>query len=573
MTLRRRLLLGTAIIGGGVFGFQPFLRTRMESRLSELLGARVEIGDSKVSLVDGTISFRNLIVRSNNSIENTPGEPSKKIVSTIPLAAIHFDWKSLLYRNFKIDSLAASEIEWSLNDPTQRQIPIANELLGVPVLSPTTGSDVNSHLVAVVQPIKQRIRDVASKQSRSLLELSKRMESISSKLNAATIKPEAFNVLRENEKKIVEEVKRELPAIKQLMAESRNDFKESEKAIVAMRQTAKTNLLALISDPIDSVTFDLSSAALELARVAVAKEWNRQRPIVAAAIESLSMLNDPRSLHIDEETASQDRTVSRKDEPLPQIPDRFTSVGVGKARGWMRFPHPQTPTRIPFEFQWRNLSSTEYERVRRPTATLILNHLDSDMKSEKWTCTAEKSIPPQSMAAQVQVWSERSTSAGSNSTIRLQHSNHGWSSSLIIPLKNCMECLPSRTDSLAAEFNAADTMTIASQLVGNSSETENGGQSVLINVEGTCVGAIESILARHARSVAEKSRSEAELRGSEQLLVELERIAASWEQVGDEHARNYQGWEKQVVAINQEIELLDAAFRRTSRTTRELLSK
>ena len=60
MTFRRRLLVVTLTLGGGLLCFQPVMRALMESRISEIIGARVDIGASKISLFDGTIAFRDV---------------------------------------------------------------------------------------------------------------------------------------------------------------------------------------------------------------------------------------------------------------------------------------------------------------------------------------------------------------------------------------------------------------------------------------------------------------------------------------------------------------------------------
>ena len=62
MTWRRRLMVATATLGGGLICFQPVMRARMESRLSEIVGGRVKIGSSKISIKDGAIAFRDIVV-------------------------------------------------------------------------------------------------------------------------------------------------------------------------------------------------------------------------------------------------------------------------------------------------------------------------------------------------------------------------------------------------------------------------------------------------------------------------------------------------------------------------------
>ena len=62
MTWRRKVLLGSLVAGCGIAAFQPIVRNRLEHRLSEVFATRVEIGSSKISLFDSTISLQQVTV-------------------------------------------------------------------------------------------------------------------------------------------------------------------------------------------------------------------------------------------------------------------------------------------------------------------------------------------------------------------------------------------------------------------------------------------------------------------------------------------------------------------------------
>ena len=102
MTFRRRLLVVTVTLGGGILCFQPVMRARMEARISDIIGARVDIGQSKISLIDGTIAFRDVVVHHSNSLQGMNGHRSPQ-PTKIEHAALKFNWNSLLYRNLEVD--------------------------------------------------------------------------------------------------------------------------------------------------------------------------------------------------------------------------------------------------------------------------------------------------------------------------------------------------------------------------------------------------------------------------------------------------------------------------------------
>ena len=89
MTFRRRLLVATVTLGGGICCFQPVMRARMESRMSEFFGARVDIGASKISLMDGTIAFRDIVIHHSGSSQRTDIEDSPRLTK-IDHAALKF---------------------------------------------------------------------------------------------------------------------------------------------------------------------------------------------------------------------------------------------------------------------------------------------------------------------------------------------------------------------------------------------------------------------------------------------------------------------------------------------------
>ncbi len=397
MTIRRRLLIATVTLGGGICCFQPIMRTRMESRISELVGGRVDIGSSKISLIDATIAFSDITVHSmssrQGSIERSPG--SLKIKN----AALKFNWNSLLYRNLKVENFLATEVHWKLADPSRDVIPTADES-NLPKTS--TQFDENEALDfsidSIVQPIKQRIVEEAAKQNRVHQTVSSRIKSVSERLTEATPSEGSLNVLRQ--RYVVEDANKELAIIKQSIAEARIARYESDKVMNSMRQSAQKKLVKSLEDLPDLGSVKAKQSALQLAKIAVAKEWNRNRPIVQAAMQSLTALQQiPTIPQNNDEEENRAGPRNSSSELLSQLPVGFTRIVAGKINGTIHLPGASfKPTEVTsgFEFHFKNLSSRDFSD--REKAAITISMIDSTVQHEApWLiCSAQQVGLPQS---------------------------------------------------------------------------------------------------------------------------------------------------------------------------------
>ena len=215
MTFRRRLFIATVTLGGGICCFQPIMRSRMESRLSEIMKAKVEIGSSKISLVDGTIALRDVVIHSG--VDASPSETGTH-TTRIPSASLKFDWNSLLYRNFKVNSVVATDVHWMVAEPTSEFIPFAVEYPSQPP-PPEASIDIAT-LAPVIEPIlhemKQRIAYASSKQSQSQLNVSTLIRETLQYLAEAMPSDGSLNVLRQPD--VVNKVKKQLASIESTQA-------------------------------------------------------------------------------------------------------------------------------------------------------------------------------------------------------------------------------------------------------------------------------------------------------------------------------------------------------------------
>ena len=169
MKFRRRVLFATIVLGGCLCAFQPIMRSRIELRLSEIFGARVDIGSSKISLLDGTISLGNIVVHPKLKAIDKDGDANYP-PTIIANAALRFDWYSAAYRNLKIDTLVASGIHWQVNTPGFEDVPSAEISNRQEELKLKGGSAVTQlypdSLDKIVQPIHRRIAEESANQSR-----------------------------------------------------------------------------------------------------------------------------------------------------------------------------------------------------------------------------------------------------------------------------------------------------------------------------------------------------------------------------------------------------------------------
>ena len=565
MTIRRRLFIATVTLGGGICCFQPIMRNRMESRISELFGGRVEIGSSKVSLIDATIALGDITIHSANSRQGS--NESSLSSFTIKDAALKFNWNSLLYRNLKVENFVASHVHWKLANPSREVIPKADES-NLP--KNTSQFDENEafdfSIDSIVQPIKLRIVEEAAKQNRVHQTVSSRIKSVSERLTEALPSDGSLNVLRQ--RYVVEDANKELAIIKQSIAEARIARYESDKVMNSMRQSAQKKLVKSLEDLPDLGSLKANQSALQIAKSAVAKEWNRNRPIVQAAMQSLTALQQiPTTPQNSDEGENRSGLRNSSSELLSQLPVGFTRIVAGKVNGTIYLPNVSLqPAEVTsgFELQFKNLSSRDFSDREKAAITISMKHSTVQHESPWLICTAQQVGLPQSDTTQIQVVLERTQSGQPKTVTTIQHANQGWAASFSLPFQNCFESSSDAAPSIE-KVSLSEKTNIVGKMIGTTPANGSEPNELLIDIDEASLAAVEAILSPKLRQDFEKKRSQASIRSTELLTSEMLEISKRWDQLGDEHSRTHVSWEASLTELSGQLESLETAFKRTSR--------
>lgn len=567
MTFRRRLLVATVTLGGGILCFQPIMRARMESRLAEIMRAKVEIGSSKISLIDGTISLRDVVVHSTLN-ENPTSIGS--LENRIPHVALKFDWNSLLYRNLKVNSFVASDVRWLVSEPTSEFIPFAVE---TPSLVPGSAPTQDSASVAIViEPIlhemKQTIVNVSSRQSQTQQNVSRRVRDILKQLAEAMPSDGSLNVLRQQEvvDKTIKQLAKQLSEISQSIAEDRVAHKNSEKMLTAMRQAAPKKLLADLEQVAIASPNKLNEDAVQIAKLAIAKEWNRNRSILQLALQSITALRDTPTSRSDGDLPTQAN--STNSDFLSKLPVGLTRLLAGKVKGSIQFsgtPSDSPESTSDFELQFRNLSNRDMSNSEQPGVAIRMTR-DSQPGGRAWlTCTIQEMELVQSDATQFQVVFQRVLDANNSCVSTVQHANQGWSATISIPIGTCIDTSFAGL-SLSSPSSNSQTQIIG-KLIGTTSAVSGDQNEILIDIEASSIEAISAMLKPNYDLETQRKRAQAGIRGTEQLNLELEKIDVRLEQLSVEHTLAHESWDSSLKDINNQVEKLRSAFKRTARTT------
>jgi len=565
MTFRRRILVATVTLGGGICCFQPMMRARIESRLSEIMRAKVEIGSSKISLIDGTIALRDVIVHSSQNESETA---TRTILNRIPHVALKFDWNSLLYRNLKLSSVVATDVHWSVVEPSSEFIPFAVE---TPFqISVTSSSEDSNSLASVIEPIlhpiKRKMIEESAKQTRTQSSVSTQIGDMLRRISEAMPRDGSLNVLRQTS--IVDESKKQMVPVLQAMAEDRVARKESEKLMTSMRQTAPKKLMHVLSQHKSSPPLRATEDAVQLAKSAVAKEWNRNRSMLQLALQSIAALRKTPANASQMEDQEQNQTLLHNSEFVSKIPNGFTRLLVGKVKGTMQFTSLLADSLEPadrFELQFKNLSSRDLAESDKPTVNIRLTR-DSHPDGPAWLiCTAQEMEFVQSNSTQFHVVIQRLIDNRNKCLTTIQHANQGWSATISIPLATCVDTF--KIGPLLGSPRPISESEIVGKLIGTTSSMSGNQNEILIEIEPSSIEAIEVVLKPSYELETQRKIAQAEIRGTEQLNFELMKIDARWEQLGDEHARAHESWEVSLKDLNTQFEKLESAFKRTSRAT------
>ncbi len=573
MTWRRRMMVATVTFGGGILCFQPAMRARMEWRLSEITGGRVEIGSSKISLKDGAIALRDITVHPTAETHAGQNEASAAPLK-IQHAALKFNWKSLLFRNLMVENLLASDVLWELAEPTSDRIPKATEVaMPLPIAQPLVLEASNLDIDPIVQPLKIKMADVAAKHSIAHLNVSSRIKSVLERLAEVMTSNESFNVLRQAT--VLDDARKELAMLKQSIAEDRLARKDLDKVLNSLRQTAQTTLASNLEIAPAAVSSLVNQSAIQLAKLSVAKEWNSNRPLVHAALNSLSVMHPSADIRQPDDALSQTSNSLTGNELLAKLPVGFTRCVAGKAIGVVQFPG--LPTDSPsatsgFEIRFRNLSTTDFKGAENPQVTIKLIR-ESQLGGAPWLlCNAQHVGVPQSDAKQVHFVVERTQNSLGKTATTIQHANQGWAATVSLPMDRCFETSADRVAGLDIGQRAGNARVVG-KLIGTTQSSLGETNEMLIEIDAASIVAIEAILTPMLQRETEKKRTQAAIRGTELLNDELLKIASRWDQLGDEHSRAHGNWEASIKELNEQLQKLESAFKRTTRASTNLTGR
>ncbi len=561
MTFRRRLLIATVTLGGGICCFQPIMRSRMESRLSEIMNAKVEIGSSKISLIDGTIALRDVVIHSG--IDDSHAE-TRSHFNRIPYVALKFDWNSLLYRNLKVNSVVANDVHWIVAEPTSEFIPFAVEHPS-PSPPPELHNEIAT-LAPVIEPIlfemKQKLAFASSKQSQSQLKVSTRIREMLQHLAEAMPSDGSLNVLRQ--KDAVNKANQQLAAINQSMAEDRVAYRKSEIELNSLREFAPEKLLQNLGQQPVLSTPKITEDALQLAKSAIAKEWNHNRSVLQLALQSITALRESPVIASKIDSQAPPQFSAANSEFVSKLPIGFTRLLAGKVKGTIHFtgtPADSPESTSEFELVCKNLSSRDLADGDKPIVNIRLTR-DSQSAAIPWlTCTVQEMEFVQSDSTQLQVVVQRILEARGKSVATIQHASQGWSATISIPMVELSET--SLQLGAPSHHNEAQ---IVGKLIGTTSAMSGDQNEILIEIESSSIEAIESVLKPSYDLEAQRMRSQAAIRGAEQLHIELEKIKTRWDQLSDEHSLAHESWEASMKELNTQLEQLQSAFKRTARS-------
>jgi hypothetical protein len=566
MTFRRRLLIATVTLGGGICCFQPIMRSRMESRLSEIMKAKVEIGSSKISLFDGTIALRDVVIHSG--IDESDAETNSHF-HRIPHVLLRFDWNSLLYRNLKVNSVVATDVHWLATEPTSEFIPFAVEY---PSQSrpPEVSIDIATLAPAIepiLQELKQKIAYASSKQSQSQLNVSTRIRETLQHLADAMPSDGSLNVLRQPD--VVDKVKKQLASINQSMAEDRVAYSKSEKELISLKEIAPEKLLQNLEQHTVFSPPKITEDALQLAKSAIGKEWNQNRSVLLMALQSITALRESPVIGSPSVCPTPVQTSLPNSEFFSKLPIGFTRLLAGKVKGTIQFtgaPADSPESNSEFDLSFKNLSSRDLGEIDKAVVNLRMMTSDSKSGSTPWLiCTVQEMEFVQSDATQLQVVIQRIQDERHKCVATIQHANQGWSATISIPLGACVDL--SENGLFLGNPSPNNESRIVGKLIGTTSTMSGDQNEILIEIEPSSLDAIETVLKPSYNLDKQRKHSQAKIRGAEQLHFELEKINARWKQLSDEHDQSHQSWAASLEELNAQLEKLQTAFKRTARAT------
>ncbi len=573
MKFRRQVLVATIVLGCGFWSFQLIVRRCIEARLSSLFNATVHVGSFEISLFNGMIGLNNIEVHPKLTALDKDGVSASQ-PTLIAKSALKFDWNSAAYRNMKIDKLIAAGMKWQVNAATVDEVPFAENSNNQSIWK-RDRSTVNTKLDAdcihsVVMPIHKRIAEESANQNRLHADISSRLTSIRERLDETVPNESTLNTLRH--KPVIDDVKKELFAVRQSIAENRIRRKESDKQITAIKQSVTQRLAEKIDSILQPSSIDSRQTALQIAESVVAIDWNRNRTIVHSLLNAINVLQSSER----EEPSSQPASIRDLDfHPVRNVPIRFTRVVSARIRGQAQFRVDDSDAMVSindadlpasFELQLRNLSSESTAQTPIPHVSLTLEESSTSGKSHRAVCIAEKVALAQSASSQVQILLERSIGDSPFSTTKIQHAELGWSATVTLPLIACLDSSNLDPAELAkAQLNLGANQVLKAKLIGTTATPRMQRQNLLIEIEPECIARLDLVLTSIVQTQSTKLHSELKILGTELVSNELITIGQRWDQLGDEHARAHTGWETAMAEMNDRVQRFELSNRRIAR--------
>lgn len=569
MTWRKKVLLCSLLAGCGIAAFQPIARNRFEHRLSEIFGGRVEVGSSKLSLFDGTISLGQLVIHTevdsaldgnlNHNINRKSGPNNRPI--QIAYAALRFDLHSALFRNLKVTNAVATGVDWCIDSPCEELLPRADSQLASSLhisLGPIDSKPLkeSSELVVdrIIQPLRILVSEEVAKQSQASSDISTSLNQIVDRLDE--LQPDDSNLNPLRQQIVLDNIKKELGLINQSLADYRINKRKADSSVQTLKQQSQKNFVKELESILTDSTANSRHKAQELANTTIAKHWNDLRGITFALKQIITGLQI-NSIPSSEPSGVTYRTT--KEATLNQIPPRITSLSHAKVRGTVHLPSelPESTQKLEFELVLKGISNTMTLDANQPVVDFNIA-APQDKINPVIHSTATISRIPQSNVKQVEIALERKSLGSMSSRIKIHHAEDGWVSWIQIPIALCLE-----PDASSKNIEGL----ISARLVGKTTSNWSGSQSMLIELDPTSVDSLESHINNRAEITQAKTRSDILITGTEKLNNELLSIGSRWDQLGDEHSRGHANWEAQILELNSRIKNVETVFKRTSRNS------
>lgn len=557
MSVRKRILVATLVIGGGVLAFQPIMRSRIEQRLSDILNAKVQVGHSKISLITGTISLSDIVV-------HTPNEPQPTI--HIDQAALKFDWGSAAFRNLRIDQLLATGTLWRVFSPTPDQIPLAK------VESPTNSLEKflseskherqSVQLQSVMQPIRRAFDEEVKRHSQSQIAIQNKLMVIDARLKEAMPAGNNINPLRQ--RLVIDEVKKELALVRQSVAEDRLRRKDAQRTFATAKKKTQDGLIQQLDSDAWHVQNNIQEIAASFAKFSIAQHWNQYRSVVHSALRSIDALAKEDGVTFDDPEAD---TLNSTELDV-QIHNRSCLLVFGKIRGTMTgldvVPNA-TNSQQEFELKLRNIDNAVHPNDDIPSITLSVQGTDVKNQQHRVVCNVDRLQVPQTESHQWLIQLEHRSDALPQFIASIQQSGHGWASTIELDVNRCMQ-------QFAAQFPEPDDFSLANQrikarLIGTTTVADSADPQLSIEVEPSGMKILESAMEKACADLMKKRREEFEKRGEEFLTQELQSMTQRWEGLAGDHSRVHGEWEEQLAQIQDQIAQFENNDRRLSRQT------